>query len=79
MRVIVCDICYPKLVEAKYTISIKDRQSEFMLDVCKKHRDWIKKRGDKSVGELNKELILKLLKDAMVLREVMAKQKQGGG
>ena len=82
MKVKVCDICYyeskrrnRKLVESTWRIGKKNGATAFRIDVCDKHKDWMK---DMTLAEAEKrydEIVLGLpdIKDVhpIVIGEVV--------
>lgn len=60
MKLTVCDICRNgenKIVESEWRISLKNsvKKTRFALDVCEKHKHWLKgKTVDSACEEFNK-------------------------
>ena len=64
MKINVCEICYysgtkskPKLVQAKYNLSIKQRGMRFKISACEEHKSWLKDRQDKGIVEIDDDLM----------------------
>jgi hypothetical protein len=58
MKIEVCELCFYEgtLTKAKYNSSRKSGVVKISLAVCEKHKDFLKDRNNKKIGELQQEI-----------------------